>query len=74
LSLPVSFLCNRATTNVPKMQPGFMNGVVLPLWTVIAEVMPTMGEYVEAAKKNVKRWEAYEETEEDKQVYKPKKL
>ena len=48
------------------MQPGFMNGVVLPLWTVIVEVMPTMGEYVEAAKKNVKNWEAYEETEEDK--------
>ena len=54
------------------MQPGFMNGVVLPLWTVIAEVMPAMGEYVEAAKKNVKRWEVYEENEEDKRVYKPK--
>ena len=62
----MSFLCNRTTTNVPKMQPGFMNGVVLPLWTVIVEVMPSMGEYVEAAKKNVKHWEAYEETEEDK--------
>lgn len=74
MSLPISFLCNRATTNVPKMQPGFMNGVVLPLWTVIAEVMPGMGEYVEAAKNNVKLWEAYEENEEDKRVYKTKSL
>ena len=54
---------------MPKMQPGFMNGVVLPLWSVIAEVMPAMTEYVEAAKENVKRWEQYEETQEDKVVY-----
>ena len=47
------------------MQPGFMNGVVLPLWSVVAEIMPEMSEYVEAAKDNVKKWEAYEETEED---------
>ena len=55
------------------MQPGFMNGVVLPIWSVISEVMPEMIEYTEAAKENVKKWETYEESEEDKKVYKPKK-
>ena len=71
--MPISFLCNRATTNVPKMQPGFMNGVVLPLWSTVSEIMPEMSEYVEAAKENVRLWEQYEETQDDKEVYKPKK-
>ena len=35
--------------------------------------MPEMSEYVEAAKENVRLWEQYEETQEDKEVYKPKK-
>ena len=65
-SLPISFLCNRATTNIPKMQPGFMNGVVMPLWTTISEIMPEMTQFVEAAKENVRLWEKYEETPEDK--------
>jgi hypothetical protein len=32
--------------------------------------MPAMGEMVDAAQENVKKWEAYEETEQDKEVYK----
>jgi hypothetical protein len=44
------------------MQPGFMNGITVPLWTVIAEIMPSMGEYLQAAKDNTAKWEQYEET------------
>ena len=51
------------------MQPGFMNGITIPLWSVIVEVMPGMQEYLEAARKNTVLWETYEETEEDKEVY-----
>jgi len=50
-----------------------MNGVVLPLWTVVSEVLPGMLEYVDEARQNVGKWEAYEETEEDKVVYKNSK-
>ena len=50
-----------------------MNGVVLPLWTVVSEVLPGMLEYVGEARQNVGKWEAYEETEEDKVVYKNSK-
>eukprot|EP00347_Sterkiella_histriomuscorum_P011239 403373213 len=57
------------TTIVPKMQPGFINGITLPLWSVIAEIMPSMKEYVDEAKANVSKWEQYEETEEDKKIY-----
>ena len=67
--LPISFLCNRETTIVPKMQPGFINFITIPLWSVLVEIMPTMSEFVEEAKKNVINWEHYEETEEDKKIY-----
>ena len=30
--LPVSFLCDRENTKVNKMQAGFLNGVVIPLY------------------------------------------
>jgi hypothetical protein len=36
--------------------------------------MPKMKEYVEAAKENAITWANYEETEDDKKVYKKKKL
>jgi hypothetical protein len=52
------------------MQPGFMNGITIPLWSVIVEVMPGMAEYLAAAKENTALWEKYEETEDDLKVYK----
>jgi hypothetical protein len=54
------------------MQPGFMNGITLPLWSVIVEIMPGMQEYLEAARENNALWDKYEETEEDKKVYNKK--
>ena len=68
--LPVSFLCNRDTTCVPKAQPGFLTGISIPLWSAISEVMPGMLEFVESAKDNTKKWETYEETDEEKRIYK----
>jgi hypothetical protein len=51
------------------MQPGFINSITIPLWTVINEIMPSMEEYLNAAKENVGIWEQYEETEDDKKSY-----
>ncbi len=69
LGLPISFLCNRGTTNVPKMQPGFVNGITLPLWTVLVEIMPEMKEFVDEARANCVKWDSYEESEDDKKIY-----
>lgn len=73
LGQPISFLCNRETTNIPAMQPGFMNGITLPMWTVIVEIMPEMKEMLDEIKVNKDLWEAYEEDEEDKTYYVKKK-
>src|SRR4051794_4177534 len=67
--LPISFLCNRKTTEVPKMQGGFISGITIPLWTVISEIMPEMKEVVEGGRRNALIWETYEETEADKKIY-----
>jgi hypothetical protein len=40
--LPVSFLCDRKTTNVTKSQPGFLSFIVQPLFTALVEFSPTM--------------------------------
>ena len=38
--LPVSFLCDRTTINVPSNQPGFINFIVTPLYAAITECLP----------------------------------
>ena len=51
------------------MQPGFINGITVPLWNLLVEIMPPLRGYVDQAKENVTNWEKYIETEEDKKVY-----
>ena len=41
-NLPISFLCDRTTTQISKSQPGFMNFIVVPLFQTISNLMPKM--------------------------------
>lgn len=61
--LPVSFLCDRTTTNIAKSQPGFLNFIVIPLFTVVSEVMPSLKVLEQNARNNVKSWETFKESE-----------
>lgn len=69
-NLPVSFLCDRETTNVAGSQPGFLSFIVVPLFKSLGEIMPELDALRESAERNTDKWKAYKETEEDKQVYK----
>lgn len=74
--MPASFLCDRETVVVPKEQPGFGNFIVLPTWSMLQQILPGMAPAYERAQANIHNWTAYQETEEDKEVYavkKPKK-
>ena len=64
-----SFLCDRATTNVAKSQPGFASFVVVPTWSIVTTILPGVDEALDRIKENLERWKTYEETEEDKKVY-----
>lgn len=70
--LPVSFLCDRETTNVAGSQPGFLSFIVIPLFKTLSEIMPDLDDLRESAERNTDKWKAYKETEENKQVYKKK--
>jgi hypothetical protein len=39
-NLPISFNCNRLTTQIPNSQPGFLNFVLIPLFRSIADLLP----------------------------------
>ena len=67
--MPISFFCNRETTAIPKCQPGFMNGIIYPLWTLMVEILPDMKVFLDESKANCVKWEQYVETEEDKKSY-----
>ena len=38
--LPISFLCDRETTQIPQSQPGFVNFILAPLFSLVSEIMP----------------------------------
>ena len=67
--LNASFLCDRATTIVAKEQPGFSNFIVLPVWKLVATLLPPMEACEMRVIENREAWKTYEETEEDKEVY-----
>jgi hypothetical protein len=71
-SMPASFLCDRETTVVCKEQPGFLNFIVLPIWEMVAIIMPPMEVAKNRAQENVVMWQNYEETDEDRKVYQTK--
>ena len=68
-------LCDRETTNVAKSQPFFINYVVLPLYQIVGQILPVVAQKdgcIPTLKSNCEKWNQYEETEEDKQIYKPR--
>ena len=57
MSLNISFLCDRDTTNVPKSQVGFIGGFIIPTYNYLVVMFPTLSYTVENAKNNLNRWQ-----------------
>lgn len=65
LSLPVSLLCDRETTNINKAMIGFINFVVGPTFDILVNIIPEMSDYSNYIKANLKKYEkAIEKTKE----------
>jgi hypothetical protein len=62
--LPVSLLCDRATTSISKSQIGFINFVVLPTFDALTQIMPEIHEYTNKIKQNLKKYEEKAKDEE----------
>ena len=57
LNLPVSFLCDRESYDVPKSQVGFIKGFIIPTFECLVNVFPTLQYTLDNAKTNLKRWQ-----------------
>ena len=41
-NLPISFLCDRDQVDIPNSQIGFINGIILPGFRLIGEMIPKL--------------------------------
>jgi len=57
LNLPISFLCDRKTSNVPLSQIGFISGIVLPTFQLAQRLLPDICIYTELIIKSREEWE-----------------
>ena len=53
--LPVSLLCDRDTTFIPKTQVGFINFIVIPQFELMKSLIPEIQPYIDAIHNNLKR-------------------
>ena len=56
-NLPVSFLCDREDTDVPKSQKGFISGFIIPTFECLCSVFPTLKFTLDNANHNLKEWQ-----------------
>lgn len=56
LNLPVSFLCDRNSVNVPKSQIGFITGIIIPTFDALVDFLPGLGYYLENVLSNIEEW------------------
>jgi len=63
LKLPVSFLCDRNITSIPKSQVGFIKNIIMPSFSLIISIMPLCEEMNKYISKNLEKWILMEEEE-----------
>jgi hypothetical protein len=68
MNLPISFLCDRKTAEVPKSQIGFIKGIIIPTFDLLVDMFPTLQHtrfYVES---NLIEWGLIVEEENRKKL------
>ena len=74
--LPISFLCDRETANIPKSQIGFLKGIIVPSYEIIIDMFPDLNFLMNNIQDNIKMWsqkdQSQEKTQESEQSKKKK--
>ena len=66
-NLPVSFLCDREKVNIPQSQKGFISGIIIPTFEIMATIFPTLKFTLENANNNLKEWQKLMEQDSNKE-------
>jgi hypothetical protein len=62
--LPISFLCDRSSTNIAKSQIMFINSIVKPCYKVLKLLSPTCQIFLNGIEENLKHWKKLDSLEE----------
>ena len=57
MNLPVSFLCDRDSYNIPKSQVGFIKGFIIPTFDCLINIFPSLKFALDNAKTNLNKWQ-----------------
>jgi hypothetical protein len=57
MNLPVSFLCDRDSYNIPNSQVGFIKGFIIPTFECLVDIFPSLKWTVNGAKMNLISWQ-----------------
>lgn len=68
MGIPVSFLCDRTTANVPKSQIGFLKGIIIPTYSIILDIFPDLSFLMENIEENLRKWEEISNKDEEEEV------
>lgn len=60
MKLPISFLCDRHTTNIAKSQIGFIKNIVLPSFYSVNKILSILDVYITYINKNLEKWQEKE--------------
>jgi hypothetical protein len=56
MGLPISFLCDRTTADVPKGQIGFFKAIIMPTFDALVDMLPDLTNVREQINKNYEEW------------------
>ncbi len=56
MNLPVSFLCDRETTLIPKSQVGFIKNIIMPTFNLVTALLPNSETIMGYINENLEKW------------------
>lgn len=56
MNIPVSFLCDRETVNIPKSQVGFINNIIRPTFELVTAILPNTDFLMKCIEENLEKW------------------
>jgi len=65
-NLPISFLCDRSTANIPKSQVGFIREIIIPCFQLLENIFPGTSYLVSNSKENMEGWNKIDQENENK--------
>ena len=63
--MPITALMDRTTVNIAKSQKNFIDIIILPAYSALAEVIPLIHQHIEQINSNKERWMTLENEYEE---------